>query len=321
VAALSTDLDALLRLAVARGASDVHLKVPSAPLLRVDGRLERVNGFARLAPVDTEAALAHMLAAMPHSAKHQEFERRGEVDFAYAHPGLGRFRVNAFRQRGSVSVVLRLVRFGVPTIDDLGLPPELADLAAAEDGLVLVCGPAGAGVTSTLAALVDRINDGPPRSVITVEDPIEILHSDRECAINQREVGLDTGSFGEALARVLRHDPDVVMVGELPDAETVQVALNAADHGVLVLAAMPTGDPRETVDRLVSLFPVHRQGQARAVLGSCLRAIVCQRLVPREDGPGRRPVVEVLRGGPRARRAILNPEDAELLTELAAAAA
>lgn len=321
MAALATDLDALLRLAVARGASDVHLKVPSAPLLRVDGRLERLDGFARLAPVDTEAALAHMLAAMPHSAKHQEFERSGQVDFAYAHPGLGRFRVNAFRQRGSVSVVLRLVPFGVPTIEDLGLPQELADLADAGDGLVLVCGPAGSGVSSTLAALIDRINDGPPRSVITVEDPIEILHSDRECAINQREVGLDTGSFAEALGRVLRHDPDVVMVGELPDAETVQVALSAADHGVLVLAAMPTGDPRETVERLVGMFPVHRQGQARAGLGSCLRAIVCQRLVPREDGPGRRPVVEVLRGGPQARRAILNAEDAGLLSDLAVAAA
>lgn len=305
-------LDALLRLAVERGASDIHLKVPSPPLLRVNGRLVRLGDLPRVGPAEAEEFLAAMLAGLPHSAKQVEFEARGEVDFSFAHRGLGRFRVNAYRQRGSITLVLRPVPFEVPRLADLGLPAHVGDLAGAPAGLVLVCGPAGSGVTTTIAALIDRMNDGPARSVITVEDPIEVLHSDRECAINQREVGLDTGSFADGLLRVLRHDPDVVMIGALGDLATLEVALNAAGNGVLVIAGLSAGDAREAVERLVALYPPHRQAQARALLAASLHAVLCQRLVPREGGGGRRPVAEIVAGSAAVRRLAALPEDYEV---------
>ena len=298
-------LDALLRSAVERGASDIHLKVPSPPLMRIHGTLVRLPELGRVMPAQAEGYLAAMLAGLPHSAKQLEFESRGEVDFSFAHPGLGRFRVNAYRQRGSITLVLRPVPFEVPSLDQLGLPEEVEALAQADDGLALVCGPAGSGVTTTIAALIDRMNDGPARSVITIEDPIEVLHSDRECAINQREVGLDTASFAEGLSRVLRHDPDVVMIGSLHDAETLEVVLNAASNGVLVIAAMSTADPSETIERLVGLYPLHRQITARAALAGTIRAVVCQRLVPRDDGEGRRAMVQVVSGTDRVRHLVL----------------
>ena len=295
VNAVTRILDELLPAAVARGASDVHLKVPSPPLLRVDGALVRMDALGEVTPALAEDCLAAMLARLPHSAKALEFERRGEVDFAFAHAGVGRFRVNAYRQRGSITLVLRPVPFAVPRLGDLDLPGDVGALAEEQDGLVVVCGPAGSGVTTTVAALVDRINDGPPRSVITIEDPIEVLHADRACAINQREVGLDTASFAEGLARVLRHDPDVVVIGALGDLETLETALDAAANSVLVIAATGAADPSEAVERLVALHPLHRQTAARAALAACLRAVACQRLVPREDGAGRRAEVVIVR--------------------------
>jgi twitching motility protein PilT len=298
-------LEVLLRHAVERRASDVHLKVPSEPLMRVDGRLERIPGPGRLTPAQTEGHLAGMLAALPHSARQLEFEARGEVDFTAALPGIGRFRVNAYRQRGSVTLILRPVPFAVPQLDDLGLPAEVAALAAAPDGLVLVGGPAGSGVTTTIAALIDRMNDGPPRSVITIEDPIEVLHADRACAINQREVGLDTASVADGLGRVLRHDPDVVMVGALDDSRALEVALDAAANGVLVIAAMTTADPSEAVERLIAIAPSPRRRAVRAALAACLRAVVCQRLVAREDGAGRRAEARIVTGEEQVRRLVL----------------
>lgn len=289
-------LDDLLRLAVERGASDVHLKVPAPPLARVHGELVRLGDLPRLTPADAEALLAAMLDGLPHPAKRRELAARGEVAFSYAHPGLGRFRVSAYRQRGSLAIVLRPVPFEAPRLEPLGLPAELGELTGAPDGLVLVCGPPGSGVTTTVAALVDRVNDGPSRSVITVEDPVEVLHADRECAISQREVGLDTGSFAEGLAGVLRHDPDVVVVGALPDLATTELALAAA-AGALVVAATTAADPVDAVRRLVSPAPAPRRAQLRGALASAARAVVFQRLVPRADGPGRRALVEVVWGG------------------------
>ncbi len=298
-------LEVLLRQAVERGASDVHLKVPSEPLMRVHGVLERIPGLGRLTPVQAEGYLASMLAGLPHSARQLEFESRGEVDFTAALPGVGRFRVNAYRQRGSVTLILRPVPFAVPRLDDLGLPAEVGALAGAPHGLVLVGGPAGSGVTTTIAALIDRMNDGPPRSVITIEDPIEVLHADRACAINQREVGLDTASVADGLGRVLRHDPDVVMVGSLDDPRAIDVALDAAADGVLVIAAVSTADPSEAIERLVAAAASPRRRAVRTALASCVRAVVCQRLVAREDGAGRRAEARVVTGEEQIRRLVL----------------
>jgi twitching motility protein PilT len=295
VAGAPPSLEPLLRRAVERRASDVHLKVPSPPLLRVDGVLAREDDLGPVTPAIAEAHLATMLAGLPHSAKQLEFEARGEVDFSFGLAGLGRFRVNAYRQRGSVSLVLRPVPVRVPSLAELGLPDEAGALADAPEGLVVVCGPAGSGVTSTIAALVDRVNDGPPRSVMTVEDPIEVLHADRGCAISQREVGIDTDSTAEALARVLRQDPDVLVIGALDDGAAAEAALAAAASGVLVIAGMRAGDAAEAAGRLVTLHPPHRQQEARVAVAGALRAVVAQRLVPREGG-GRRAEVAVTPG-------------------------
>jgi twitching motility protein PilT len=209
----------ILGQAVARGASDLHLKVPAPPMARVHGRLEPLAGQGPLRRSDTERILAELLTDQ--RRKREEFVAEGEVDFSYSRPGVGRFRVNAFRQRGSVTVVLRLVPSSVPRLEDLGLPPVVARLAHEERGIVLVTGTTGSGKSTTLAAMVDRINRGPRKHVVTIEDPIEVLHTDRTSIINQREVGIDTGSFADALRRVMRQDPDVIVIGEIRDLVTV----------------------------------------------------------------------------------------------------
>jgi twitching motility protein PilT len=306
-------LEEILRTAIQRGGSDLHLKVPSCPLLRTHGRLERLEEFGPMMPAQTQDLLAVMLAMLPHSTKQTEFERTGHVDFAYAHPGLGRFRVNAYRQRGSVSIVIRIVPFGVPKLADLGMPPATEALVAHREGLVLVTGGVGSGVTTTVAALIDAINDGEERNIITIEDPIELLHSDRRCTINQREVGLDVPSFAEGLDRALGLDPDVIMVGKLPDFETIDAAVWLAESGVLVLAAMPSHDAGEAVERLVSQHPEGRRGQARAAIASCLQGVIAQRLLPDVNGAGRQLVVQILIGTADVRRAIADGADAAAL--------
>lgn len=312
-------LDDLLRAAVERGASDIHVKVPSKPVLRANGRLQRLEEFPAAMPAATEDLLAEMLATLPHAAKQVEFDRTGEVDFAYSHPGLGRFRVNAYRQRGSVTVVFRLVAFGVPQLADLGLPEIVPQLAGHSDGLVVIGGRQGSGVTTTLAALVDLMNHTSDRNIISIEDPIEILHHDDRCVVNQREVGLDVASVAEGLGRALRHDPDVLVIANIADAETAEAALNAAQSGILVLAGMPTQGVPDTMGRLIGLYPLPQQPLARAAVASCLRGIVCQRLVPRADGAGRRVATEILIGTPDARDAIARGAGgADLLALIAA---
>ena len=310
----SPELGALLAHAVERGASDLHLKVPSRPIVRVHGSLLQVPGHGPLAAEDTERFARELLEG--HDAKREEFAATGETDLSHARDGLGRFRVNIFRQRGSVSIVLRVVPFKVLSVDDLQLPEAVNRLADEERGIILVTGTTGSGKSTTLAAMIDRINRTSHKHVVTIEDPIEMLHVDRGSLINQREVGLDTESFSSALRRVLRQDPDVIMIGEIRDLVTMETALSAAETGHLVLSTMHTLDATETVNRAIGFFPLHQQQPVRAMLAGTLRGIISQRLVRTADGSGRVPACEVLVTTGRARDMILNPDETGRLTEV-----
>jgi twitching motility protein PilT len=307
-------LPALLAHLVDVGASDLHLKVPAPPVVRVHGQLRSVPDLPAVTRGDTERILGELLGTQ--AGRRAEFDRSGEVDFSYSCPGVGRFRVSAFRQRGSISLVLRSVPVSVPALEDLGLPAVVARLADEERGIVLVTGATGSGKSTTLAAMIDRINRVSSKHVVTVEDPIEMLHADRRSIINQREVGTDTGNFADALRRVLRQDPDVIMIGEIRDLATVETALNAAETGHLVLSTMHTVDATETVNRTVAFFPQHQHRQVRAMLAATLRGVISQRLVPRADGAGRVAAVEVLVTTGRAQEMILNPDETGRLTEV-----
>jgi twitching motility protein PilT len=245
-----------------------------------------------------------------------EFESENELDFAYSVPGMARFRVNAFKQRGSISIVARAIPYVVKTFNELGLPPVINELADEERGLILLTGTTGSGKSTTLAAIVDHINRDKPRHIVTIEDPIEYLHSDRTSIINQREVGMDTESFSRAMRRVLRQDPDVILIGEMRDEETVRAALSAAETGHLVLSTVHTLDAPETVNRILDFFQPHEQGQARAMLAGTLKGVVSQRLVPALSGSGRVAVCEILRMTGRARDMIMDPEQTGRLREV-----
>ncbi|MEX2211361.1 MAG: PilT/PilU family type 4a pilus ATPase [Gaiellaceae bacterium] len=290
------DLNRLLEQAVQAGASDVHLKVGRPPMVRRDGAIGPLDGLEPLGEHDLRAALAEVCAAVP--AKLQAFDETGDLDVAYSADGLPRFRVNAFRQRGSTSLALRVIPAGVPTFADLDLPPGVRRLAEEHRGLVLVTGATGSGKTTTLAAIVGHVNRERSQHIVTIEDPIEILHEDAGCIVNQREVGLDTTDFAQALRRALRQDPDVILIGELRDAETAQTALQAAESGHLVLSTMHTVDAAETIGRLIEFFPAAKQQQIRSIAAGVLRGVVSQRLLPRADG-GRVAAVEVMVGNAR----------------------
>ncbi len=296
------DLDGLLRFAVEHGASDVHVKVGSRPRLRIDGRL-REAPFDTVEPADTERAAA---AVIPPS-RAETFAADHECDFTYGIPGLGRFRVSAFRQRGSIGFVLRRVPTGIPTFDALGLPGAVAKLAGAQHGLVLVTGLAGSGKTATLAAMVDHVNTHREGHIVTIEDPVEVLHPDKRSIVIQREVGSDTPSALSGLEHALRQDPDVIVLGELRETDAAWALLQAAEIGHLVFAAMSTVSAIDTIDRFVELFPPHRQRQARASLAATLRGIISQRLLPRAGGRGRVPATEVLVVNARVRDRIADP--------------
>ncbi|MCC6830021.1 MAG: PilT/PilU family type 4a pilus ATPase [Thermoleophilia bacterium] len=309
-----TRLQAILAYAIRRGASDVHLKVPARPMLRVDGRLEPIADHPPLTPADTDAFAAEICER--NDAKLAEFRESGDADLSFAAAGIGRFRVNVFRQRGSTSMVMRVVPFSVKTLEELDMPGAVAKLAEEERGVILVTGTTGSGKSTTLAAMIDRINQTSHKHVVTIEDPIEMLHNDRRSVINQREVGLDTESFMGALRRVLRQDPDVIMIGEIRDLTTMEVALSAAETGHLVLSTMHTLDATETVNRAIGFYPLHQQMQVRAMLAGTLKGIISQRLVPRCDGKGRVAAVEVLVTTGRARDMITNPDDTGRLHEI-----
>jgi twitching motility protein PilT len=307
------DLHEALRNVVRSEGSDLHLKVGSAPLARVHGTLSPLEDYAPLSEADTDRVLREMLTD---HEKLAEFDRDGEVDFAYAVEGFARFRVNAFRQRGNISIALRVIPYAVRTVDQLGLPAVVSELADEERGLILLTGTTGSGKSTTLAAIVDHINGTKSRHIVTIEDPIEYLHTDRKSVINQREVGMDTASFARAMRRVLRQDPDVILIGEMRDEETVRTALSAAETGHLVLSTVHTIDAPETVNRVIDFFPEHEQNQARAMLAGTLKGIISQRLVATPDAAGRVAVCEVLRMTGRARDMIMDPEQTGSLREV-----
>jgi len=311
------DLNEALGLVVRKLGSDLHLKVPARPLARFNGQLEPLGEYPEpLKPADTDRVLRDMLAE--HPEKLTAFEADNEIDFSYTVDGLARFRVNAFRQRGSVSIVARVIPFTVKTIHELGLPPVIADIADEERGLILLTGTTGSGKSTTLAAIINHINETKARHIVTIEDPIEYLHKDRNSIINQREVGMDTESFSRAMRRVLRQDPDVILIGEMRDEETVRTALSAAETGHLVMSTVHTLDAAESVNRIIDFFPQHEQTQARAMLAGTLKGVVSQRLVPTADHSGRVAVCEVLRMTGRARDMILDPEQTDRLREVIA---
>jgi twitching motility protein PilT len=291
--------------------SDLHCKVGSPPRIRIDGSLRRLD-VPDLTAEDTEAMVAEVLR----TDLHAQFARTNEADFAYSIPGIGRYRVNTFRQRGSAGLVFRRVNAGAIALSDLGLPDVIGRLAMEPRGLVLVTGPTGSGKTTTLAAMIDKINSEREVHIVTVEDPIEVLHEDKLAMVNQREVRVDTENFSIALRAAMRQDPDVILIGEMRDQETVQAALTAAETGHFVMSTLHTQDAQETVARIIDFFPPHEQKQVRLALAGSLRGIICQRLVPRADSLGRCLAVEVCVNTGRVAEAISDPDKTATLTDL-----
>src|SRR4051812_33442495 len=299
----------LLQIAVDAGASDLHLKVGSCPMMRVRGSLTPALTDRRLSH-DDMVAMANAVLPTGHREK---FKNNHEVDLAYSVAGLGRFRCNAFQQRGTIGMIFRVIPIDVATIDQLSLPPVLKGIAEERRGLVLVTGTTGSGKTTTLASMIDEINSTRAAHIITLEDPIEYLHRDNQSIVSQREIGVDTDSFAHALRSALRQDPDVILVGEMRDFETIETALIAAETGHLVFSTLHTLDATETINRIISVFPPHQQKQVRIQLASVLRAVVSQRLIPKADGKGRAPAVEVLISTAFIRDCIVDKEKTHLI--------
>jgi len=293
------NMDELLRVMVEREASDLHMKTGSPPVLRIDGRLTPY-GDSRLTTEDMEEAFRQITT----EEQRETFAKELELDFAYSISGLARFRVNAALQRGTISLAFRRVNWRIPSIDELGLPQVCKLLIMKPDGLVLVTGPTGSGKSTTLAAMLDYLNERDARRVVTIEDPIEYLFRDKKCFFTQRELGSDTRSFANALKHVLRQDPDVILVGEMRDLETIATALTAAETGHLVLATLHTPSAPQAIDRIIDVFPPHQQGQIRVQLATSLEGVLYQTLVPRADGNGRVAAVEVMIATPAIRNLI-----------------
>jgi twitching motility protein PilT len=309
------EIDDCLRYVVESEGSDLHVKIDSPPMARIHGELRPIEGTEPLGPEDTEAALRKLIDS---DRTREEFAEDGEADFSYQLEGVSRFRVNAFRQRGAVSIVCRAIPFQVRTIEDLGLPPVIRTLADEQRGIILLTGTTGSGKSTTLAAMIDHINSNYPHHVITLEDPIEYLHRDKRSIINQREVGFDTQSFSRAMKRVLRQDPDVILVGEMRDEETVRTALSAAETGHLVLSTLHTLDATETINRIIDFFPPHLQQQARVMLAATLKGAISQRLVPTVGGGGRVAASEILVVTGRVQDLILNPAETGKISQVIA---
>jgi twitching motility protein PilT len=283
-------IDDLLERMVARAASDLHLTVGSEPVLRLNGRLQRLEDLPRLTPDDTQGLLYRVMS----TEQQNQLETKRQLDLSYSIPGLARFRVNVYFQRESLGAAFRLIPTELKTLEELGLPSSLYELAKKPRGLALVTGPTGSGKSTTLAALIDEINRTRSEHIMTIEDPIEFLHRHKRCVVNQREIGPDATSFAEALRGALRQDPDVILLGEMRDLETIGTALTAAETGHLVFATLHTQDAPSTVDRLIDVFPAAQQEQIRVQIASTLQGIVTQTLVPTADGVGRVPAVEIL---------------------------
>jgi twitching motility protein PilT len=305
------NINELLKIAVERKASDLHLKVGSHPVLRIDGELLPLAELKRLMQEDTIA----MAFSMMNARQKQRFKEEFEIDIAYSVPGLGRFRCNIFQQRGTVGLVLRVIPGRILTIRELMLPPVLERICEERRGLVLCTGTTGSGKSTTLAAMIDYINGLRTEHIVTVEDPIEFLHRDKKAIVNQREIDVDTRGFATALRSALRQDPDVILVGEMRDYETIETALLAAETGHLVFSTLHTLDATETINRIISVFPPHHQKQIRIQLAQVLKAIISMRLVPRADGSGRVPAVEVLISTPYIRECIENKDKTKYIRE------
>ncbi|MEO7803260.1 MAG: PilT/PilU family type 4a pilus ATPase [Actinomycetota bacterium] len=312
----TSNISEFLRYLVEKDASDLHLKAGAPPIIRVNGILYP-SEFDRLTPNDTERAAMEIMS----DRIAQDFSATGEADFAYAKDGLGRFRCNVFRQRGSVGIAVRRVLPGSPSFDSLGLPASVAKVTEQVRGLILVTGMTGSGKTTTTGAMINHINSTRSVHIITIEDPIEILHPDRMSIVNQREIGIDTADFSQALRRAMRQDPDVIFIGEMRDEETVHAALSAAETGHLVISTLHTIDVAETVNRVIEFFPPHQQKQVRISLAGALKGIVSQRLLLSKDGQGQVPAVEVCVMNGRIFDLIVNPEQTHLLHDVIAESA
>jgi twitching motility protein PilT len=306
------DVHGALRELVEKGGSDLHLKVGTAPLYRVNGELTAEPGVDGLSAEDTEGALRELLKD---EVKLEEFAQEHEVDFSFELAGVARFRINAFQQRGVISMACRAIPHRISTIEELALPQVVRELAEEERGIVLLTGTTGSGKSTTLAAMIDHMNHTMSKHIVTIEDPIEFVHEDKRSVINQREVGMDTASFKRALRRVLRQDPDVILVGEMRDEETVQTALSAAETGHLVLSTIHTVDATESINRMLDFFPPHQHSQARSMIAGTIKGVISQRLVPGAEG-GRVAVCEILRMTGRVRDMIVDPAQTGKLVEV-----
>jgi twitching motility protein PilT len=304
-------IDDLLRTAIERKASDLHLKVGNYPCLRVDGELRPMTESPRVSPED----MLNMAFSMMSNRQKQRFKEAADLDLAYGVAGLGRFRVNVFQQRGNVGLVLRVIPTKIRTIEELALPRIVGQICDERRGMVLVTGTTGSGKSTTLAAMVDRVNSIRPDHIITIEDPIEYLHRDKKGFVNQREVEVDTHSFGTALRAALRQDPDVILVGEMRDQETIGTALLAAETGHMVFSTLHTLDATETIQRIIAVFPPPEQKQIRLQMATTLKAVVSQRLVRKADGVGRVPAVEVLIATAFVRDCIVNPDKTKMIRD------
>jgi twitching motility protein PilT len=305
------ELNEILTIAFKAKGSDIHIKTGLPPIVRIDGRLHPIPNAARLSP-DFVADTAN---SMMNDRQRRMFEENYEVDLAYAVPGLGRFRVSVYRQRGTVAMVFRSIAFIIPTLEGLTLPPIMQKICKEERGLILVTGTTGSGKSSTLAAMIDYINNQRTCNIITIEDPVEFLHRDNKSIISQREVGTDTPTFSAALKGALRQDPDVILVGEMRDYETIETAMTAAETGHLVMSTLHTMDAAETINRIIGVFPPYHQRQVRIQLASIIKAVISQRLVPRSDGKGRVPAVEVMLASARVRECIDDKDKTKQLND------
>jgi len=308
------DINELLKEAHAQGASDVHLKVGSYPVLRINGELSPFTAEKRLSQEDTLKTAFSVMSP----GQRETFKKKNDIDLAYSVPGLGRFRCNVFIQRGTVGLVFRVIPMRIPTIEELLLPDIIKKISLETRGLILVTGTTGSGKSTTLAAIIDNINSSRTDHIMTIEDPIEYLHRDKRSIVNQREIGSDTESFGKALRAAMRQDPDVILVGEMRDFETIQTALTAAETGHLVLSTLHTIDATETVNRIISVFPPYQHKQVRMQLASVIKGIISMRLVPKLDGKGRVPAVEVLIATATIKDCILDPDKTKSITDVIA---
>ena len=308
------DVNELLKTAHSQGASDLHIKVGSTPILRINGELHPLPEEKRLSQEDT----VQIATAVLSPGQRDIFKKRNDIDLAYSVPGLGRFRCNIFIQRGTVGLVFRVIPMRIPSIEELLLPDIIKKISNEERGLILVTGTTGSGKSTTLAAMIDHINGNKTDHIMTIEDPIEYLHRDKRSIVNQREIGSDTESFSKALRAAMRQDPDVILVGEMRDFETIQTALTAAETGHLVLSTLHTIDATETVNRIIAVFPPYQHKQVRIQLASVLRGIISMRLVPRIDGKGRVPAVEVLIATATIKDCILDPDKTKFIADVVA---